>query len=185
MKRRVVILVEGTSDRLAVEALAARRGRDLDGEGITISAIGGATNIQSFLDRYGPRGLDVELAGLCDAGEEPLFRRALERSGFGATVDREAMESLGFFVCTADLEDELIRAVGPGGVERIIEAEGELRAFRTFQKQEAQQARSVEQQLRRFMGTRSGRKYRYAQLLADAVEPALVPRPLDRLLAHV
>src|SRR5688572_29175025 len=94
---RAVVLVEGTSDQLAVQALAARRGRDLAAEGITVAAIGGATNIQISLDRYGPRGLDLGLAGLCDAREEPLFRRALERSGLGAALDRDAMESLGFF----------------------------------------------------------------------------------------
>jgi len=63
--------------------------------------MGGATNIGHFLDTFGPRGLGVRLAGLCDAG------------------------------------------------------------------------------------TRSGRKSRYARLLAEAVDPARVPRPLERLLAHV
>ena len=46
-----------------------------------------------------------------------------------------------------------------------------------------QQARSHEQQLRRFMGTRSGRKLRYARLLVDALDPTRVPWPLDRVLA--
>jgi hypothetical protein len=36
-----------------------------------------------------------------------------------------------------------------------------------------------------FMGTRSGRKQLYARLLAEAVDPARVPPPLERLLAHV
>jgi hypothetical protein len=35
------------------------------------------------------------------------------------------------------------------------------------------------------MGTGSGRKTRYAQLLVDALDLANVPEPLDRLLAHV
>jgi hypothetical protein len=43
----------------------------------------------------------------------------------------------------------------------------------------------VEAQLRRFIGTRSGRKLRYARLLAGALDLGHVPRPLDRLLAHV
>ena len=70
-------------------------------EGVSIAAMGGATNIGHFQDTFGPRGLGVRLAGLCDAG------------------------------------------------------------------------------------TRSGRKSRYARLLAEAVDPARVPRPLERLLAHV
>ena len=39
--------------------------------------------------------------------------------------------------------------------------------------------------LRRFMGTRSGRKLRYGGLLVEALQLDHVPRPLDRLLAHV
>jgi hypothetical protein len=94
------------------------------------------------------------------------------------------MEALGFFVCTADLEDELIRALGTDAVERVIEAQGDLRSFRVFQRQPAQQGRSPQRQLRRFMGTRSGRKSQYARLLVGALEPSRVPRPLDRVLAH-
>ena len=32
---------------------------------------------------------------------------------------REGVERLGFFACQADLEDELIRAVGTAGVEAV------------------------------------------------------------------
>src|SRR5438874_13383800 len=42
---RTVILVEGMSDRLALESLASRRGRDLRAEGVSIIAMGGAKNI--------------------------------------------------------------------------------------------------------------------------------------------
>ena len=74
---RAAVLVEGESDRLAVEALARRRGRDLGTEGVAVVPMGGSKNINRFLDRYGPIGLDLHLAGLCDAGEESDFRRAL------------------------------------------------------------------------------------------------------------
>jgi hypothetical protein len=95
------------------------------------------------------------------------------------------MERLGFFVCDRDLEDELIRSLGPPAVEAVLDAQGELRSFRTFQKQPAQQGKTIEQQLRRFMGTRSGRKIEYARLLVDALDLERVPPPLDRLLAHI
>src|SRR5689334_11399690 len=65
-----VVLVEGASDQLALEAVAARLGRDLDAEGVAVVPIGGAKNIRRFLAEYGPRGRDLRLAGLCDAGEE-------------------------------------------------------------------------------------------------------------------
>lgn len=181
---QAVVLVEGTSDQVALEVLAERHGRALGSEGISIVHMGGATNIGRFLDLLGPHGLDVRLAGLCDAAEEGYFRRALARAGFGSSLSRAEMEALGFYVCTADLEDELIRALGAAAVEQIIQAQGEIGAFRTFQKQPAQQGRSPERQLRRFMGTRAGRKSRYARLLVGALDLSRIPRPLDGALAH-
>jgi len=70
-------------------------------------------------------------------------------------------------------------------VERVIEDQGERGPLRTFSKQPAQRERTREQQLRRFMGTRSGRKIQYARALAEALDPAHVPEPLARLLACV
>jgi len=182
---RAVILVEGMSDQAALEALAERRGRTLGTQGISIVHMGGATSIGRFLGLFGPHGLDVRLAGLCDAAEEGYFRCALERAGLGSGLSRADMEALGFYVCAADLEDELIRALGAASVEEIIQGQGEIRSFRIFQKQPAQQGQSPERQLHRFMGTRSGRKSRYARLLVAALDLTRVPRPLDRVLAHV
>src|SRR5690349_19712220 len=64
---RAVIVVEGMSDRVALETLAERRGIALRAQGISIVHLDGATNIGHFLDLFGPHGLDVRLAGLCDA----------------------------------------------------------------------------------------------------------------------
>jgi hypothetical protein len=184
-RSETVVLVEGVSDRRALETLARRRGRDLEAEGVAVVPIGGAQAIGRFLDDYGPRGLDVKLAGLCDAGEEDHFRRALERAGLGSDLGRAEMESLGFYVCVEDLEDELIRSLGAAVVEEVMNSQGDLESFRTFQKQPAWRGRSVEQQLRRFLGTHSGRKIDSAAALVGALDLARVPRPLDRLLAHV
>jgi hypothetical protein len=182
---RAVVLVEGASDQAALEALARRRRRDLDADGVRVVAMGGATSIGRFLDLFGPGGHDVAFAGLCDAAEERVFRRALERAGLGPAQGRDDMERLGFYVCTEDLEDELIRSLGSDVVERIVDGQGELTSFRTFQRQPAQQGKTTAQQLRRFMGTRAGRKIHYARVLVEALDPAGVPRPLDRLLAHL
>jgi Overcoming lysogenization defect protein-like, TOPRIM domain len=181
---QMVVLVEGMSDQVALEALAARRGRELAAEGIAVIPLGGASNIRHFLERFGPRGLNLSLAGLCDAREEGDFRRGLERAGLGANLGRADMEALGFYVCVADLEDELIRCLGAAGVEQVVAAQGELGSFRTFQQQPAWRARRSQEQLRRFIGTHSGRKIRYARLLVDALELTSVPRPLDRVLAQ-
>ena len=182
---RAVVLVEGASDRSALEAVARRRGRDLEAEGVAILPIGGAQAIGKFLTQLGPPGLDVELAGLCDAAEEDDFRRGLDRAGLGSDLTRVEMERLGFYVCDADLEEELIRALGAGAVEEVVEAQGELGSFRTFQKQPAWQGRPVEAQLRRFLGSGARRKIRYARLLVEALELGQIPRPLDLVLTHV
>ena len=180
-----VVLVEGVSDQAAVEALAARVGRDLDAERIGVVPIGGAQAIGRFVERYGPRGLDVRLAGLCDAAEERDFQRALERAGLGERLTRGDMEELGFYVCDADLEDELIRALGVPAVEAVLAANGDLNPFRTFQKQPAWRGRPAERQLRRFMGSADKRKIRYARLLVEALPLERVPRPLMQVLASV
>jgi hypothetical protein len=181
---QTVVLVEGSSDQVALEALAERGGRDLAAEGIAVVPMGGASNIRHFLELFGPLGLDLRLAGLCDAGEEGDFRRGLEWAGLGSNLRRADIEALGFSVCVADLEDELIRCLGAARVEQVVEAQGELGSFRIFQRQPAWQGRSSQAQLRRFIGTHSGRKVRYARLLVDALELTSVPRPLDRVLAH-
>lgn len=173
-----VVLVEGVSDQRAVEALAVRRGRDLAGDGIAVVAINGAGNIRRALELAVARGIRV--AGLCDADEAAEFRRAVDGAGLGGDL-----EDAGFFVCDADLEDELIRSLGPVAVERIIEAEGELGRLRSFQRQPFQRGRSIEAQLRRFLGTRGGRKIHYAPVLVGALDLDRVPRPLDAVLAHL
>jgi hypothetical protein len=180
-----VVLVEGASDQAALETLAGRRGRDLVAEGVSIVPMGGATTIGHFLDLLGPNGHDYRLAGLCDAGEEGDFRRELERAGMGIHPTRPAMESVGFFVCVADLEDELIRALGTDAVLEIIDSQGELGSFRILQRQPAHRDRSIEQHLWRFMGTRSGRKVNYARLLVQALDLDRMPRPLDGVLDYV
>ena len=182
---RAVVLVEGISDQVALETLAERRGRNLEAEGVAIVPIGGAQAIDVFLERFGPNGFDVRLAGLCDAGEEGDFRRGLERAGLGSRVTRAEMESLGFYVCVADLEEELIRALGADAVEQVVDAQGDLGPFRTLQKQPAWRGRPKEEQLRRFMGSGGSRKARYARLLVDALDLTQVPRPLRGVLDHV
>jgi hypothetical protein len=179
------VLVEGISDKCAVEALAERRGRNLEAEGVSVVPIGGAQAIGRFLNLYGPRGLDVRLAGLCDAAEEGEFRRGLERAGLGADLTRADLERLGFYVCVTDLEDELIRALGAGAVERVVDEHGDLGSFRTLQKQPEWRGRPPEEQLRRFMGSGGRRKIRYGRFLVEALDLDQVPRPLDLVLAHV
>ena len=159
-----VVFVEGASDRVALLRLAERRGRDLRAEGVDVVAIGGAHALGRLLASLDAG--DLKVVGLYDAGEAREFTRALDQ----------------VFVCDPDLEDELIRALGPAELERIIEEQGELHSFRTLQKQPFQRSRTLEQQLRVFLGNR---KIRYASLLVDALDLGNVPPPLDGVLAYV
>ena len=178
---RAVVLVEGLSDRVALEVLAERRGRDLDAEGIVIVPTGGATAIGSFAACFAGRGLHV--GGLYDAGEQGAVARALARAGVGAATERAQLERLGFFACVDDLEDELIRVLGPAAVEAVIDRQGDLVSFRRLQRQPAQRDRPITAQLHRFLGTRSGRKWQYAALLTAALDLTAVPQPLDAVLS--
>ncbi|MGV4980994.1 TOPRIM nucleotidyl transferase/hydrolase domain-containing protein [Streptomyces sp. NRAIS4] len=171
---RAVVLLEGPSDVAAVNALAARHGRNLAAEGVSVLSMGGAMNVGRFAGLLGPPGLGLRLTGLCDERERRYYARGFERAS-------AAQQS--FFVCAADLEDELIRALGVTRVEELVRAEGDLRALQTFLRQPAQQGRTSQQQLRRFFGTKKGRKIHYGRVLAEALDPDRVPGPLYGLLA--
>jgi hypothetical protein len=158
-----VILVEGITDRIAVKAVAAKLGRDLAAEGVTVVPIGGAQAIR----RAAAEHEGEPVVGLCDAAEERWFRRVL-----GAAT----------YVCVEDMEDELIRSLGPAGVEEVIAAQGELETFRNFQNQLAWRGRPVELQLHRWLRSAHRRNKRYPPLLIAALEPDEIPAPLTGVL---
>ncbi|UCM91168.1 TOPRIM nucleotidyl transferase/hydrolase domain-containing protein [Streptomyces marincola] len=173
---RTVVLLEGPSDAAALDALAAGRGRDLAAEGVCVLPMGGAMSIGRFAGLLGPHGLGLGLTGLCDEAERHHYARGLERAGAARQE---------FFVCAADLEDELIRALGVARVTELVGAEGDLRAWRAFLRQPAQRDRAAPQQLRRFLGTKKGRKIHYGRVLVEALAPDRVPAPLDGLLSSL
>ena len=161
-----VVLVEGITDRIALEAVAAKLGRGLAAEGIEIVPIGGAQAIRRAAAQYdGER-----VVGLCDVGEERWFRRVLGDATY---------------VCVEDLEDELIRALGPNRVQEVVAAQGDLETFRSFQNQVFWRGRPVEAQLRRWLQASDGRGKRYPPLLIAALEPNELPPPLVGVLEHV
>lgn len=159
-----VILVEGVTDRIALEAVAAKLGLDLVRGGVEIVPIGGAQAIRRAAAEYDGQ----RVVGLCDAGEGRYFRRVLGDAAF---------------VCGADLEDELIRALGAERVERVLAAEGDLETFRNFQNQPHWRGRPVEAQLRRWLQASDNRGKRYPPLLIDALAPEEIPAPLVGVLA--
>lgn len=154
-----VVLVEGESDRIALQTLAARMGIGMP----RVQVVGGSKGAR----RAAAELEGTRLIGLVDANERRDFERVLD------TV----------FVCDPDLEAEFVRAMGVPAVEAVIAAQGELGSFRGLQKQPFQRDRPPEAQLARFFGGRSGNKARYARLLAEAVPLERVPAPLAALLA--
>ncbi len=178
---RAVILVEGPSDQYALEALADRRDRNLDADGVSVIPIGGAGTIGAYLSLFGANGFDLPTAGLCDLAEEPVFADALRREG-QVINSRADMERFGFFVCDADLEDVLISAVGAADVVQVIDAAGDRTAFETLQQQPAHRTASQYEQVAAFVDRR---KIKYAPLLVDALDLARVPAALDGVLNSV
>ena len=170
-RAHTAVLVEGDSDRMAVLSTAMAKGRDLKTEGIVVVTMGGATNIERAVRIYGAAGRDLDLVGLCDEPERRYFERFLDSDDI--------------FVCSADLEDEFIRAIGLDGMVAFIKDQGELKTFRIFQKQPAQRDRSLAEHVHRFCGIRAGRKVRYGEAMAAWVAPDRTPPPLLALLERL
>ena len=175
---RVVVLVEGASDRVAVEAAARRLGCDLGG--VSVVSAAGVGNIAALAAQYRAGG--VRLRGLCDAAEVPWVCRALTRADVGIALDRAGLERLGFFICDRDLEDELIRALGVERVLDLVAEQGDQAAFATLQRQKAWRDAALSDQIRRFLGAGAGRKIRYAGVFVQAVALERMPLPLRAVL---
>ncbi len=176
-----VILVEGESDRAALETAAGLLGFELSAKSILV--MNGATNVVRMVAEIVSRG--VRVAGLYDVGEEGHVVRALYEAGLTERLDSTAPERLGFFACDYDLEEELIRALGAARVINVLETQGEdLRRFRSLQQMPEWRERRVEDQLRRWFGSGSRRKIRYAALLVLAMAAVEVPQPLRRVLEY-
>lgn len=88
-------------------------------------------------------------------------------------------------VCDADLEDELLRALGTDRVHAVLDAHGELAALHALARRPGRRGCTDAENLRRFLSARSGRTIRYAALFAAALEPGELPDPLRRVLADV
>ncbi|GAA4139036.1 hypothetical protein GCM10023068_05460 [Leifsonia shinshuensis] len=164
------LLVEGASDRAACREACRLLGVDPAGSGVAILPMGGAMSVRRFVGLLRPAQL--RLHGLCDAGERGFFERA-------------GLDERSVSVCRPDLEGELLRALGVERAEAVLAREGDLGLFRTFQRQPAQRERPALAQLHRFLGTTSGRKERYGQVLTAELAPAELPAPLREAVEAV
>ncbi|MGW2997769.1 ATP-dependent endonuclease, partial [Streptomyces sp. NPDC001193] len=86
----------------------------------------------------------------------------------------------------AETADLVAKAGGSATVHPLdVTDRAALRAWQTFLRQPAQDGRPRQQQLRRFLGTKKGRKIRYGGLLVEALAPGRVPAPLEDLLTSL
>lgn len=177
-----VVLLEGRSDVAAVRAAAASAGVDLDG--VRLVDLGGITNVRSHLTvlARGPRADQV--LGMCDAGETRFVVSALQATGRWIR-DSSDLPSAGFFVCVADLEDELLRALGARRVLAVLDRMGLRDKLGALAQQPAWQARPLHDQLHRFAGVASGRKELLAAELARELSADELPEPLRLLLERL
>ncbi|MCH6230052.1 ATP-dependent endonuclease [Microbacterium sp. CFH 31415] len=176
-----IVLVEGVSDRIAVEAVARRRGTDLSGIGVVPT--GGAQGIGRMLRTLAVRHPGVTVAGVNDVAESAVVRHALAAAGLlepGADA-----ASAGFFSCVDDLEDELLRGVGLDHVEDCLAAQSDLASFRRMQQQPQWRDQDLHAQLRRWLAGGARRKLRYARILVEAMPLERMPRPLLAALDRV
>lgn len=187
---RFAVLVEGPSDAVVLEVLAAARGirfARLEAAGAldaALIAMGGVTNTRRELLRLRALHPGIRVLGLCDAPEARFVAGALHEAG-GAVTGTDELEAAGFFVCEADLEDELIRALGAEEVRDAVVALGEGAGFDRFRRQPWWRDRPLADQLHRFAGSGAGRKLALARELAHRLGPTTTPRPLAGLLDRV
>jgi hypothetical protein len=182
---RTIVLVEGVTDEIALTLAAQRLERNLMAEGVPILPINGAHAIGRVRRQLAAEEPGAKLAGLYDDSEEDVVRAALEREGFGPNLDRSQLERLGFFACSADLEDELIRAAGEAILSRLIEVKGDAQPWHSFRNQPAWHCRPMDEQFRRFIRSVSERNSRYIRAIVETIDPSRMPRPLRLLVHHV
>ncbi|RBY81837.1 hypothetical protein [Blastococcus sp. TF02A-26] len=171
-----VVLLEGRSDVAAVRAVARTSG--LADDACRLVDMGGVTGIRRHLEVLDAEP-GVRVLGMCDAGEVAVVVRAL---GVRGAVDLPAH---GFTVCDTDLEDELIRALGPERVVDVLDRLGLTHRLAVLQNQPAWRGRPLPEQLHRFAGTTSGRKELLAGALAAELTVAEVPAPLRALVTWI
>lgn len=114
---RHVLLVEGVADRIIVEAAARARGLSLDRLGVTVLDIGGAGNFKHVNALLGEDGFALDLMGLVDDAESSPWIGGLKVKQKLVNVER-------VFVCSADLEDEYVAAMGAPSAAAALITEG-------------------------------------------------------------
>jgi hypothetical protein len=92
------------------------------------------------------------------------------------------MKLAGFMVCTKDLEQEFVRALGLHSAQAVVATDGEAAAFAAFQKQPAHSSATLDVQLCRFF---QKEKIRWAIPLVESLNLKAIPGPLNDLINQI
>jgi putative ATP-dependent endonuclease of OLD family len=111
----VVIFVEGASDRIVLEAVAARTGVRLARNGTRIIELDGAATFGRAVNVLGENGYGIPCIGLCDDDAKEDWAKSLG-------VDVSQLGGLGYHVCEPDLEAEVVKSLGLDRFLEIIRA---------------------------------------------------------------
>ena len=178
----LVVLLEGVSDVAAVRAIMRRN--EIGGDHVELRNLQGVTNVGRVLPEIRQLQPDADVVGMCDAAEARFVERALVADGLPVS-DASDLPAYGFFVCEADLEDELIRALGTSRAVEAIQSAGLGGKLEALQIQPAWADRPLAEQLHRFCGVASGRKEQVAGVLAAELSRDELPEPLSMLLDRI
>jgi hypothetical protein len=166
------LFVEGRSDVAAVSALA--RSHNVQLTRVAVVSLEGITNVRRELRAHRD---GAPTAVLCDAGETGFVTRTLDADD---GLDHPPVR---LFVCDRDLEDELIRALGPRRAAEVVRLAGIGDSFDRMSRQPQWRDEPLAAQLRRFAGAGAGRKELLAEAWATALLPGAVPAPLADAMA--
>jgi putative ATP-dependent endonuclease of OLD family len=110
---RQVVVVEGVSDRILVEAVARAIGMGLDRCGVVVFELDGADKFPNVYRLLGPDGFHIPVVGLVDDKEQGKWLGA-----FGGKPKNVVGSQL--WISTPDIEDEYCRGIGSAKVAKIL-----------------------------------------------------------------
>lgn len=116
---RSVLAVEGPSDRIILERVAALTGVYLDRLGVAVFDLDGAKLFPFAYDVFGPGGFDLKLTGLVDEDAREVWADAVGVAPAG-------LEAAGYVVCDPDLEGVYIDTLGVATVISMLQASPQI-----------------------------------------------------------
>ena len=110
---REILVVEGPSDLILVEAASRALGVHLDRLGVHVLDLGGAAVFGTVFRFFGPEGFGLPVCGLVDADHAQTWAYILD-------LESNGLSSAGYHVCDLDLESEYVAALGPDVVATLL-----------------------------------------------------------------